>query len=347
MEITRKKKVAIIITVAALLLALVVATGAVLSFVLHEKSALKDKNVIMIAPSNNSVFQDLSNTVDLGVPNSTLPSGSGSQSSLSGSNSSNSGSNSYSYSEEFDPYFEFRTYDDKVEWSTDTAIDIFKFSYDETGGLSVVSSNDMKVFAPGTGNEYTFHVKNGSSEAVDYQMWVEAYFSHEDLWIPIEVKMREGSDDYLIGGADEWVEAIELNEVSEEQTLDSNHYTNYTLDWRWVFERFDGEGVEANDAHDTSLGNMAVYDDLTLTIVIHTYAELDPSALQGEGDGNDGGDSFFGDDSPFTGVKGVTMFIVIGAVALVVIIIVLILGRKKKDDDDTPPSDSGQGITDD
>ena len=200
----------------------------------------------------------------------------------------------------------------------------------------------MKVFAPGTGNEYTFHVKNGSSEAVDYKMWVEAYFSHEDLWIPIEVKMREGSDDYLIGDADNWVEAVELNTVSEEQTLESNRYTNYTLDWRWVFERFDGEGLEANDAYDTSLGNMAVYDDLTLTIKIHTYAELDPSAIRDD----DGGSS---DDSPFTGVKGVMMFIVIGAVALVVIILMLILGRKKKEEesDKSHTSESEQGITDD
>ena len=252
MEKARKKKVALIITVATLLLALVFATAAVLSFVLHEKSALKEKNVSMIAPSDNSVLEDSGNTGDSDEKTGTLLSGSGSN------------------DEEFKPYFEFRTYDDKVEWSTDTAIEIFKFNYDETGGLSVVSSNDMKVFAPGTGNEYTFHVKNGSSEAVDYKMWVEAYFSHEDLWIPIEVKMREGSDDYLIGDADNWVEAVELNTVSEEQTLESNRYTNYTLDWRWVFERFDGEGLEANDANDTSIGNMAVYDDLTLTIKNHT-----------------------------------------------------------------------------
>ena len=324
MEKARKKKAALIITVAALLLALVFATAAVLSFVLHEKSALKDKNVIMVAPSDNSVLEDSSNTGDSDEKNGTLLSGSGSN------------------DEEFKPYFEFRTYDDKVEWSTDTAIEIFKFNYDETGGLSVVSSNDMKVFAPGTGNEYTFHVKNGSSEAVDYKMWVEAYFSNEDLWIPIEVKMREGSDDYLIGDADNWVEAVELNTVSEEQTLESNRYTNYTLDWRWVFERFDGEGLEANDAYDTSLGNMAVYDDLTLTIKIHTYAELDPSAIR---DG-DGGSS---DDSPFTGVKGVMMFIVIGAVALVVIILMLILGRKKNEEesDKSHTSESEQGITDD
>ena len=323
MEKARKKKVALIITVATLLLALVFATAAVLSFVLHEKSALKEKNVIMVAPSDNSVLEDSGNSADSDEKTGTLSSGSGSN------------------DEEFKPYFEFRTYDDKVEWSTDTAIEIFKFKYDETGGLSVVSSNDMKVFAPGTGNEYTFHVKNGSSEAVDYKMWVEAYFSHEDLWIPIEVKMREGSDDYLIGDADNWVEAVELNTVSEEQTLESNRYTNYTLDWRWVFERFDGEGLEANDAYDTSLGNMAVYDDLTLTIKIHTYAELDPSAIRDD----DGGSS---DDSPFTGVKGVMMFIVIGAVALVVIILMLILGRKKKEESDkSHTSESEQGITDD
>ena len=324
MEKARKKKVALIITVATLLLALVFATAAVLSFVLHEKSALKEKNVIMIAPSDNSVLEDSSNAGDSDEKTGTLLSGSGSN------------------DEEFKPYFEFRTYDDKVEWSTDTAIEIFKFNYDETGGLSVVSSNDMKVFAPGTGNEYTFHVKNGSSEAVDYKMWVEAYFSNEDLWIPIEVKMREGSDDYLIGDADNWVEAVELNTVSEEQTLESNRYTNYTLDWRWVFERFDGEGLEANDAYDTSLGNMAVYDDLTLTIKIHTYAELDPSAIRDD----DGGSS---DDSPFTGVKGVMMFIVIGAVALVVIILMLILGRKKNEEeiDKSHTSESEQGITDD
>ena len=324
MEKARKKKVALIITVATLLLALVFATAAVLSFVLHEKSALKEKNVIMVAPSDNSVLEDSGNSADSDEKNGTL---------LSDSDSND---------EEFKPYFEFRTYDDKVEWSTDTAIEIFKFNYDETGGLSVVSSNDMKVFAPGTGNEYTFHVKNGSSEAVDYKMWVEAYFSNEDLWIPIEVKMREGSDDYLIGDADNWVEAVELNTVSEEQTLESNRYTNYTLDWRWVFERFDGEGLEANDAYDTSLGNMAVYDDLTLTIKIHTYAELDPSAIRDD----DGGSS---DDSPFTGVKGVMMFIVIGAVALVVIILMLILGRKKNEEesDKSPTSESEQGITDD
>ena len=68
---------------------------------------------------------------------------------------------------------------------------------------------------------------------------------------------------------------LELDGYEEEGKINSGRKYNYSLDWRWPFERFDGDGLDSNDAYDTMLGNLAVDEDLTLHIIIRTMAWVD------------------------------------------------------------------------
>ena len=64
---------------------------------------------------------------------------------------------------------------------------------------------------------------------------------------------------------------LELNKVSDSGTLKKGYVMPYTLSWQWPFE--------GDDAYDTLLGNLE--EDLTLTIVIETYAEYAPPSADG------------------------------------------------------------------
>ena len=66
---------------------------------------------------------------------------------------------------------------------------------------------------------------------------------------------------------------LELNQVKDEASISVNRYAYYTLEWEWPYESGD-------DAYDTFLGNMAVNEDLTLTIVIRTVATGEDMATE-------------------------------------------------------------------
>ena len=83
--------------------------------------------------------------------------------------------------------------------------------------------------------------------------------------IPINGRINRYDGEWVAGNQDEYVEMSELNGVYDEAVLGAGKYTYYTLDWQWPFET-------GNDEHDTMLGNLAVDEDLTLTIEIRTIA---------------------------------------------------------------------------
>ena len=72
----------------------------------------------------------------------------------------------------------------------------------------------------------------------------------------------------MLGDDNTWSDVLELNQVKDSASIAVNRYAYYTLEWRWPFESGD-------DGYDTLLGNMAVDEDLTLTIVIKTVATGD------------------------------------------------------------------------
>ncbi|MCH5321312.1 MAG: hypothetical protein J1E36_06085 [Eubacterium sp.] len=167
---------------------------------------------------------------------------------------------------------EFKSEDEKhnPEYHMEADEKIFKFSYDETGKVTVIGpeGNEDKLFAPGTSNIYQFTLANTGDVALDYYMEMEAYYEGTDLWIPIEARLWDYNNNYLVGSADEMVDVIELNSVEESGELGAGRNAVYNLEWQWPFERGD-------DEYDTMLGNLAVDEDLELHIVIRTVAVHD------------------------------------------------------------------------
>lgn len=209
---------------------------------------LISENVAYGAPLNNSKFN---NTADLNKS---------SDKSTGGQNNSSSETKLVS------PGFEIS--DDSTVWSTNTQVEIFRVSY-ENGEqvITVNSDNGKKVIAPGTENSYTFKLKNTGNVALDYTVAVEAYFTPADIVIPITARINRYDGLWVAGDKNNYADISELNGSEDKSTLGAGRYSYYTLDWLWPYE-------SGNDSLDTMLGNMAVNQDLTLTIVIKTTAQI-------------------------------------------------------------------------
>ena len=72
-------------------------------------------------------------------------------------------------------------------------------------------------------------------------------------------------------------DVLRLSEVHTEGTIAAGYVRAYTLQWEWPYERGD-------DTYDTMLGNLAVDEDITLTVQIRTTATYseDPNAPGGD-----------------------------------------------------------------
>ena len=176
--------------------------------------------------------------------------------------------------------FGFSTSDDEQIWTTDTDIEVFHLTYSETGELTVRSdmTGTPKVFAPGTGDSFAFTVKNTGSHDLDYLVYLEAGIEAKDedgndLWIPLEGRFRRGDGTYFVGDPDNYADYLALHKSGDLSSLNAGTKTDYFIDWQWPYERFDGDGLEANDAYDTMLGNLAASGtELKATILIKTVA---------------------------------------------------------------------------
>jgi len=211
----------------------------------------------------------------------------------------------------------FMIWDDEKVWKTYNEVEIFKVRYE--GGepvitaegsepvITVESANGEKVIAPGTENVYTFRLKNTGNVAMNYSIHLEAYYSDNVEHIPVEARMKGYYGRYMVGSKDAYAPVMDMNGVKEHATLDPGNYAIYNLEWRWPFESGD-------DAYDTYLGNLATEEDVTLTIVIRTFA----TAVDGS-------------DIPETGDRtDVTGLLILGLCALVGIVVVILLLVKPK-----------------
>ncbi len=217
----------------------------------------------------------------------------------------------------------FSVYDKDVVWSTHTDVEIFKIAYDNNGDLvyTVNSFNNKdKLIAPGTENTYWFTLKNSGPVALDYTLYVDAYFKNTDYIIPVEAKMFDYTGKYLCGSADEWRPVLELDPIEESGVLGADKIADYTLQWQWPFEREDENGeIDANDEFDTMLGNLAADgESLELHIIIRTMAEVDEVP-----------DTTGGEEPPKTGEFGYIPVLAVVALLALVMIIVLAAGRRK------------------
>lgn len=160
----------------------------------------------------------------------------------------------------------FAVKDDVQTWSTNTQIDIFKVTYENGDGeITVRSDNGDKVFAPGTDNSYTFKLINTGDVTLEYGLEVRAYFTPDNIDLPIDARLNRYDGKWLSPEEGAFVDVLLLDGLTDTDRLGAGKYTYYTIDWRWLFE-------SGHDDIDTMLGNMAVDQDLALTIEINTIA---------------------------------------------------------------------------
>ena len=224
------------------------------------------------------------------------------------------------YRKDFKPGFE--VVDDKGVWMAETPIEIFKIAYENGQQQVTVNGGEDKVIAPGTGNVYTFTLKNTGNVPLDYTMSTEVRFSDQEYTLPVQVRMKDYNGGYLCGSAEAMEPASALNTVSDSATLAAMSNAVYSLEWEWPFER----GGAQEDAYDTLLGDAALDRDLSMTVIIRTHAE-------GE----------LPDEGPDTGDHiDITLLIIIAVAALAVLAIMVILPRLKKKGEESDAQDTPQ-----
>ena len=213
----------------------------------------------------------------------------------------------------------FEVSDDAGVWTTNTPVEIFYFTYrNGEGQVTVNSENTENVIAPGTENSYTFKLKNSGDTALDYTVTLEAYYTPGGINIPITARLSRYDGKWLVGDKNTYENALNLHETTDSDTLGAGKYTYYTLDWVWPFE----SGL---DEQDTWLGNEAVKEDLTFTIVIKTVAEISEDT-----------DSKKGITAPQTGDStrlALLLSIAFGAFALMILLLILYLRDKRKEEE--------------
>ena len=177
--------------------------------------------------------------------------------------------------------------DDKKVWGTETELDIFKSEYvNGKNEITVLSSTGGGLIAPGTENSYKFHMKNNGNMAIDYS--VDLAFTLDitdgsvDLsQLPLSVRMKKETGEYLIGSPNEWVPVHRVRGGRDEGTLGINSYMAYYLEVKWDFESGD-------DSLDTWIGEVAAKQEVVFALDIGTRAEesIDPAAMGGIVDEN-------------------------------------------------------------
>ena len=175
---------------------------------------------------------------------------------------------------------DFEVSDENTVWEGETQVEIFRVSYENgEGQVTVNSASGDKLLAPGTENTYNFTLKNMGEVDLDYRLTMEAFFSDGETVIPVKARLINYMGRYLVGSDTEYADVLELNTVDVSDSLTAGYIAPYTLQWQWPFE--------GDDEYDTWLGNLATDEDLTLTIVINTYAEYGgPGGLPDTGDTN-------------------------------------------------------------
>lgn len=186
-------------------------------------------------------------------------------------------------------------------WGAEEKVDIFKVSY-ENGNqeVTVAGKGGQKVIAPGTGNKYTFAVKNVAGGILDYRLTVLATFKRADgteLTCPVEAKLQ-GHQGWMLGDADTYRPVLELNGLRESAVLRSNSHAFYTLEWRWPFEQdIDGDGnYDDGNALDTWVATQDQPVALTLELIV------DSTYHYGLGPALGGGEEVLEEELPLTGV---------------------------------------------
>lgn len=163
---------------------------------------------------------------------------------------------------------DFYVTDGEIAWGTNTSVELFHVFYEDgEQNISVKSDDGDTIIAPGTENSYTFKLKNSGDVALDYIVTVDAYVTPSDITIPVTARLNRYDGTWVVGDLDTYVDIPTFDVAQDTGTIGAGKYAYYTLDWVWPFESGD-------DAWDTVLGDMAVEQDVILTIAISTVSKI-------------------------------------------------------------------------
>lgn len=219
----------------------------------------------------------------------------------------------------------YKAYDNNTVWQTETPVEIFHLAYDnEKGEVTVVDAADGsdKLIAPGTSNKYSFTLENSGDVPLDYHMDMQAWITGTDLDIPVRCRVWDYEKNYLLGSVNSKEPVLNVNNVSQDGVLGADRYAAYTLEWEWPFE----QGI---DEYDTMLGNLAVDNDLALTIKINTTASCDENPTSPEIMHSGIKSVKTGDDTP------ISLYCIILICAFLIFLVTMGLAPKEKNSRNT------------
>lgn len=206
---------------------------------------------------------------------------------------------------------DFEVTDDENVWSTNTTVELFQGSYtNDKGQVTVKSADGSKIVAPGTGGSYTFSLKNASKLDSNYQVWMEADLNLSAVGIPIEFRMS-GKDGWT-DGTGAWLTADELNKAVARKNLYSGKSTEYTLYWRWAYERgtdqvdtaygnagikTDTSGTDTPGTSTPGTGDLTINQSISYKVTLHTLASEGLIKEDGSSDDNNDDNNGNGDNN--------------------------------------------------
>ena len=171
-------------------------------------------------------------------------------------------------------------------------VEIFHLKYLGKDGYSVTveSSDKDKLVAPGTSNSYDFTVRNTGDTNLSYILTAETR-TDGGMHIPLEIRLKNGEKlikkQGIYTDSKGWADFEAFDGTKDSGTLKTKNSVSYTLDWKWPFGNAwsdrsgedtaeDGlENATEKDIYDTILGNMAVNEDLTVTVELHLLASYE------------------------------------------------------------------------
>lgn len=218
----------------------------------------------------------------------------------------------------------FTVTDSDKTWTTLTDVNIFE--HGDSAVQSDGSGEAHHVIAPGTRNDYTFSIRNNKNINIKYYLEI-AGGNDSDYAIPVELEIFDSNGESMTGRE---VMISDFKDVVKESTLYGNSSEEYTIKWKWDFER-------GSDDYDTMLGNTAVDEEIACHININVIAEYDydnPTPPSKQTDTDKGSK-----DISWTTIKTgdapiYLRYLIIGGACIVVIIVFLVIVRNNEDEDE-------------
>ena len=177
--------------------------------------------------------------------------------------------------------FDFRVTDNESIWGRKTEISLFHDQYiNKTKKVTVQGEDNKKVIAPGTESSYRFIIRNFSKWKAHYQVRLSTAASMPVEKFPVEIRMLN-EEGWITGENGNWRSFDEINAIAEERILNPGQSMEYTLYWRWKYDRdADEEDTFHGNAMLNPVTETAQMDSCTVTL--HTTAAADVSGANGE-----------------------------------------------------------------